>query len=159
VTQTKQPPINPYPAPNNHDPLDRSAAQSGLCREASGRPIAQTIDNSLSGSFLHWQCAPSGRTEWLSVVSRVRDHFAYLAYSTTSDRRSDSYGVYDNLHSRSLKPIGLRSNSRSGDGFPQVRDRAWKAAHLNDAASGVIALGKHASGLVHIAEQPLFRIR
>ena len=45
--------------------------ESGLCHEASARPVAQPdrssatrfIDNFLGGTFLHWQHAPSGRTE------------------------------------------------------------------------------------------------
>jgi len=47
---------------SSYSPLDCSAAQSGLCYEASIRPIARpnrssatrSIDNSLGGSFLHW---------------------------------------------------------------------------------------------------------
>ncbi len=45
--------------------------ESGLCHEASARPVTQpdrssatrSIDNFLGGTFLHWQHAPSGRTE------------------------------------------------------------------------------------------------
>ena len=45
--------------------------ESGLCHEASARLVAQqdrssatrSIDNFLGGTFLHWQHAPSGRTE------------------------------------------------------------------------------------------------
>jgi hypothetical protein len=47
---------------SRYSPLDCSAAHSGLCHEASIRPIARpnrssatrSIDNSLGGSFLHW---------------------------------------------------------------------------------------------------------
>jgi hypothetical protein len=55
---------------SRYGPLDRSAAQSGICHEAPARPVTQpirssatrSIDNSLGGLFLHWQHAPSGRT-------------------------------------------------------------------------------------------------
>jgi len=47
---------------SRYGPLDRSAAQCGLCHEAPIRPIARpnrssatrSIDNSLGGTFLHW---------------------------------------------------------------------------------------------------------
>jgi hypothetical protein len=47
---------------SHYGPLDRSAAQCGLCHEAPIRPIARpnrssatrSIDNSLGGTFLHW---------------------------------------------------------------------------------------------------------
>src|SRR5208283_4039943 len=55
---------------SRYGPLACSAAQGGLCHEASIPPVAQenrpsatrAIDNSLRGTFLHWRCAPSGRT-------------------------------------------------------------------------------------------------
>ena len=50
--------------------------ESGLCHEASARPVAQPdrssatrfIDNFLGGTFLHWQHAPSGRTEISGLI-------------------------------------------------------------------------------------------
>jgi hypothetical protein len=56
---------------SRYGPLDRSTAQSGLCHEAPARPVARQdrssatrpIDNCLGGTFLHWRCAPSGRTD------------------------------------------------------------------------------------------------
>ena len=56
---------------SRYGPLDRSAAQSGLCHEASAQSVTQpsrssatrSIDNSPGGTFLHWCYAPSGRTE------------------------------------------------------------------------------------------------
>jgi hypothetical protein len=52
--------------------------ESGLCHEASARPVAQPdrssatrfIDNFLGGTFLHWQHAPSGRTEKSGLAAR-----------------------------------------------------------------------------------------
>jgi len=57
---------------SRYGPLACSAAQGGLCHEASILPVAQqnrssatrAIDNSLRGTFLHWRCAPSGRTDY-----------------------------------------------------------------------------------------------
>jgi len=57
---------------SRYGPLACSAAQGGLCHEASIPPVAQqnrssatrAIDNSLRGTFLHWRCAPSGRTDY-----------------------------------------------------------------------------------------------
>lgn len=56
---------------SRYGPLDRSAAQGGLCHEASTQPVTRPsrssatrpIDNYLGGTFLHWCYAPSGRTE------------------------------------------------------------------------------------------------
>src|SRR4051812_48611207 len=54
---------------------DCSIARGDLCHEASARWVAppnrssatSATDNSLGGTFLHWQTAPPGRTElsWL----------------------------------------------------------------------------------------------
>src|SRR5208282_1067819 len=49
----------------------------GLCHEAPARPVAQpsrssatrSIDNSLGGIFLHWRCAPSGRTDYGNMLA------------------------------------------------------------------------------------------
>ena len=62
---------------SRYGPSDRSAAQGGLCHEASARPVAQTdrssatrsTDNSLGGTFLHWRRAPSGRTELFGLAA------------------------------------------------------------------------------------------
>src|SRR3954467_10331102 len=51
---------------------DCSIARGDLCHEASARWVAppnrssatSATDNSLGGTFLHWQTAPSGRTEF-----------------------------------------------------------------------------------------------
>jgi hypothetical protein len=56
---------------SRYGPLDCSTAQGGLCHEASARPVTRqsrssatgAIDNFPDGSFLHWWCAPSARTE------------------------------------------------------------------------------------------------
>src|ERR1700675_5068280 len=62
-----------------------------------------------------------------------------------------------------LKPVFVAnrsaSNSRRGEGSSQAGDRAGQTAHLHDPARDVVLLGEHARVLVHIAEQPLFRIR
>ena len=47
---------------SRYGPLDRSAAQGGLCHEASRRPVTRpprssatrSTDNSLGGTSLHW---------------------------------------------------------------------------------------------------------
>jgi hypothetical protein len=56
---------------SRYGPLARSTAQGGLCRKAPARPVTRTsrlpatrlIDNSLGRTYLHWCCAPSGRTQ------------------------------------------------------------------------------------------------
>ena len=56
---------------SHYGPLDCSTAQGGLCHEASTEPVTRqgrssatgAIDNSPGGTFLHWRCAPSARTE------------------------------------------------------------------------------------------------
>ena len=66
---------------SRYGPMFRSTAQGGLCHEASAQPVAQpsrssatrSIDNSPGGSFLHWRCAPSGRTDYLDISKRVRN--------------------------------------------------------------------------------------
>src|SRR3954462_7578611 len=58
---------------------DCSIARGDLCHEASARWVAppnrssatSATDNSLGGTFLHWQTAPSGRTEFFGH-KRVR---------------------------------------------------------------------------------------
>src|SRR5208282_1801817 len=53
-----------------YGPLACSTARGRLCHDASIPPVTQqnrssatrAIDNSLHGTFLHWRCAPSGRT-------------------------------------------------------------------------------------------------
>src|SRR3954451_12956981 len=55
---------------------DCSIARGDLCHEASARWVAppnrssatSATDNSLGGTFLHWQTAPSGRTEFFGIV-------------------------------------------------------------------------------------------
>ena len=62
---------------SRYGPMFRSTAQGGLCHEASARPVAQpsrssatrSIDNSLGGTFLHWRCAPSGRTDYGNMLA------------------------------------------------------------------------------------------
>jgi hypothetical protein len=57
--------------------------ESGLCHEASARPVAQpdrssatrSIDNFLGGTFLHWQHAPSGRTEISGLATYCAGQF------------------------------------------------------------------------------------
>src|ERR1700730_1686869 len=51
------------------------------------------------------------------------------------------------------------SNSRSGEASSQAGDRGGRTAHLHDPARDVVLLGEHARVLIHIADQPLFRIR
>src|SRR3954452_9039813 len=61
---------------------DCSIARGDLCHEASARWVAppnrssatSATDNSLGGTFLHWQTAPSGRTEFMicSHIGRGR---------------------------------------------------------------------------------------
>ena len=54
---------------------DCSIARGDLCHEASARWVAppnrssatSATDNSLGGTFLHWQTAPSGRTEFFRL--------------------------------------------------------------------------------------------
>ena len=81
---------------SRYGPLNRSAAQSSLCHEAPARPVTQpirssatrSIDNSLGGIFLHWQHAPSGRTEWLYVGWRDQPQgMAELADPAARSRR------------------------------------------------------------------------
>jgi 8-oxo-dGTP pyrophosphatase MutT (NUDIX family) len=60
---------------SRYGPLDCSAAQGGLCHEASALTVTRQsrssatrpIDNYLGGTFLHWCYAPSGRTEFSGV--------------------------------------------------------------------------------------------
>src|SRR3954468_8331812 len=55
---------------------DCSIARGDLCHEASARWVAppnrssatSATDNSLGGTFLHWQTAPSGRTEFFGLI-------------------------------------------------------------------------------------------
>ncbi len=64
---------------SRYGPPDRSTAQGGRCHEASARPVAQPdrssatrpVDNSLGGTFLHWQHAPSGRTEKSGLAPEI----------------------------------------------------------------------------------------
>src|SRR4029450_3913133 len=58
---------------------DCSIARGDLCHEASARwgappnrsSATSATDNSLGGTFLHWQTAPSGRTEETGVSLRL----------------------------------------------------------------------------------------
>ena len=57
------------------------------------------------------------------------------------------------------EPIDRRSNSRSGERSSQASDGTGQAANRHDPADGVVVLGEHARVVVHIAEQPLLRVR
>src|SRR3954451_5287878 len=58
---------------------DCSIARGDLCHEASARWVAppnrssatSATDISLGGTFLHWQTAPSGRTEFSRLLTRL----------------------------------------------------------------------------------------
>src|SRR3954462_4352258 len=58
---------------------DCSIPRGDLCHEASARWVAppnrssatSATDNSLGGTFLHWQTAPSGRTEFSRLGDRA----------------------------------------------------------------------------------------
>src|SRR6202048_91707 len=57
------------------------------------------------------------------------------------------------------EPIDRRWRSRSGERSSQARNGAGQAANLHDPADGVVVLGEYARVVVHIAEQPLLRVR
>src|SRR3954466_3112971 len=73
---------------------DCSIARGDLCHEASARWVAppnrssatSATDNSLGGTFLHWQTAPSGRTEFSRLLTRSRS--SHLGHSATGPRQS-----------------------------------------------------------------------
>jgi hypothetical protein len=73
---------------SHYGPLDRSATRSGLCHEASVRPITRpdrssatrSIDNYPGGISLHWQCTPSGRTIEFTIGTGIT---AYLEANGT----------------------------------------------------------------------------
>ena len=112
---------------SRYGPLDRSAAQSGICHEAPARPVTQpirssatrSIDNSLGGLFLHWQHAPSGRTIGLHV-----------------SRRHQLHGVPELCK---FAPPIMRCRAGFWTCLEKVESFPWMKGELDDEAEGIYA--------------------
>ena len=97
---------------SRYGPPDRSAAQGGLCREASTRPVTRPsrspatgpIDNYPGGTFLHMVIAPSGRTgvPWRRSCWRCAPGLAHWRRRFCAKRHSLPSFVQLRVHSVQL---------------------------------------------------------
>ena len=138
---------------SRYGPSDRSAAQGGLCHEASARPVAQTdrssatrsTDNSLGGTFLHWRRAPSGRTGEFGRGSRSSWPLTRKSPSPKASARrsptSPSGPRPTKVKRWSPATPGAASISRRSIRSPSRREKSSDLVEPDRAVRGVTGIG------------------